>query len=319
MKRMAGLIILVIILSALLPLAGFLPNRYTRTHRTVLGKNIVGARAAAHLTGRDAMPKVPMYTLAWSSTTQVYELYQTHDREGLGITPESPAWFAWLEQVSSFAFVGKNGYYTARKEARQRGDLYWYAYRTTDTQLTKKYVGKTANVTLARLEQVAGTLHAQSESQFPPPGTLTGAYADKEVDVARNAQQPNPLHPLLATKLHVPRPQTHLVPRPHLAGRLQQGLACALTLVSAPAGFGKTTLLAQWLVESGMPVAWLSLEAEDNDPTRFLSYLVAALRTLDTQIGTTALAMLHTPQPAPPETVLAVLANDLASRGAGDF
>jgi LuxR family maltose regulon positive regulatory protein len=55
----------------------------------------------------------------------------------------------------------------------------------------------------------------------------------------------------------------------------------ALTLVSAPAGFGKTTLLAQWIAESGLPAAWLSLEAEDNDPTRFLSYLIAALQTLD--------------------------------------
>ena len=109
----------------------------------------------------------------------------------------------------------------------------------------------------------------------------------------------------------MPRPRTHLVPRSHLIERLQQGAERALTLVSAPAGFGKTTLLAQWLTESGMPVAWLSLEAEDNDPTRFLSYLIAALQTLDAQIGTTALAMLHTPQPPSPETVLAVLTNDL--------
>src|SRR5947209_8613234 len=67
-----------------------------------------------------------------------------------------------------------------------------------------------------------------------------------------------------------------------------------------------------------MPVSWLSLEAEDNDPTRFLSYLIAALQTLDAQIGTTALAMLHTPQPPPPETVLALLTNDLMSREGGD-
>jgi LuxR family maltose regulon positive regulatory protein len=93
----------------------------------------------------------------------------------------------------------------------------------------------------------------------------------------------------------------------------------ALTLVSAPAGFGKTTLLAQWLAESDTPVAWISLEAEDNDPARFLSYLITALQTLDAQLGTTALAMLRTPQPPSPETVLALLASDLAERDAGDF
>jgi LuxR family maltose regulon positive regulatory protein len=68
-----------------------------------------------------------------------------------------------------------------------------------------------------------------------------------------------------------------------------------------------------------LPIAWLSLEAEDNNPSRFLSYLIAALQTLDAQIGTTALAMLHTPQPLSPEAVLAVLINDITSRGAGEF
>ena len=136
------------------------------------------------------------------------------------------------------------------------------------------------------------------------------------------AQRDTPLHPLLATKLHVPRPRTHLVPRAHLVRQLQQGMARPLTLVSAPAGFGKTTLLAQWLVESGLPVApvaWLSLETEDNDPTRFLSYLIAALQTLDAQVGTIALALLRTPQPAPPEAVLTLLTNDLIERGEGDI
>jgi len=77
-------------------------------------------------------------------------------------------------------------------------------------------------------------------------------------------------------------------------------------------------LLAQWLVESGTPVAWLSLEAEDNDPTRFLSYLIAALQTLDTQLGATALALLRTPQPPSPEAVMTVLTNDLSERSGGD-
>src|SRR5215471_679544 len=107
------------------------------------------------------MPKVPLYTLAWSPATEVYELYQTRDREALRIVPDSPAWFAWLDQVSSFAFSGMSGHYTARKEAKQRGDRYWSAYLAAGEQLTKKYLGKSANLILARLEQVAGVLEAE--------------------------------------------------------------------------------------------------------------------------------------------------------------
>jgi LuxR family transcriptional regulator, maltose regulon positive regulatory protein len=259
------------------------------------------------------MPKVPAYTLAWSPATAAYKLYQTRDREVLTIVPDSPAWFAWLDRVSTFAFSGKSGHYTARKETKQRGDRYWSAYLATGEQLTKKYLGKTSDLTLARLEQIAAMLGAQSAAQLPPPETVD------TTPPPLLAQRDNPLHPLLATKLHVPRLRTHLVPRVHLVERLQQGMPRPLTLVSAPAGFGKTTLLAQWCAESGMPVAWLSLEPEDNDPTRFLSYLIASLQTLDAQLGTTALAMLRTPQPAPPEAVLAVLTNDLVERSGGDF
>jgi LuxR family maltose regulon positive regulatory protein len=125
--------------------------------------------------------------------------------------------------------------------------------------------------------------------------------------------------PLITTKLHIPRPRAQLVSRSQLAKRLQQGMTDALTLVSAPAGFGKTTVLAQWLAESGTPAAWLSLEPDDNEPVRFLSYVIATLQTLDPSIGVTALSLLRTPQPAPPEIVLARLVNDLMSREAADF
>jgi LuxR family maltose regulon positive regulatory protein len=267
------------------------------------------------------MPKVPAYTLAWSPAREAYELYLTQVREAACIVPGSPDWFAWLEQISSFAFEGKSGCYTTRKEAKQRGDRYWYAYLATGEQLTKRYLGKSTDLTLARLEHIAGTLHAQSEIQVPSP-LFPATAANDEGEVARQPlppQLPDPLKSLLATKLHIPRPRPHLVLRAHLIAQLQQGMERTLTLVSAPAGFGKTTLLAQWLAKSGTPAAWVSLGPEDNDPTSFLSYLIAALQTLDAQLGTTALALLRTPQPPPPETVLAVLTNDLASREAGDF
>ncbi len=101
--------------------------------------------------------------------------------------------------------------------------------------------------------------------------------------------------PLLASKLHVPRPRGALVARPRLGERL--GTAATLTLVSAPAGFGKTTLLAGWLAAAGPTVAWLSLDRNDNDPSRFWTYVVAALAV---------------PAP-PPESFLTALLNDLTA------
>ena len=82
---------------------------------------------------------------------------------------------------------------------------------------------------------------------------------------------------LLATKLHVPRPQPGFVPRPRLVQALDEGLARGRVLVCAPAGFGKTALLADWARGGGRPVAWLGLDAGDNDPARFWRYVVAAL------------------------------------------
>jgi len=80
-----------------------------------------------------------------------------------------------------------------------------------------------------------------------------------------------------------------------------------VTLVSAPAGFGKTTLLGEWLAGCDRPAAWLSLEEGDNDPSRFLAYLVAALQTIAANIGEGVLGALRSPQPPPTESILAAL------------
>jgi LuxR family maltose regulon positive regulatory protein len=118
--------------------------------------------------------------------------------------------------------------------------------------------------------------------------------------------------PLLETKLHVPRRQRGLVARPRLSERLSRGAQSALTLVSAPAGFGKTTLLAEWLAAAaadGRSAAWLSLDHRDNDPGLFWTYLVAALKTAAHGAGASALPLLQPPQPS--EAGLAALLNDL--------
>ncbi len=76
-------------------------------------------------------------------------------------------------------------------------------------------------------------------------------------------------YPLLVTKLHIPRPRTQFVPRPRLTARLNEGLSHKLALISAPAGFGKTTLLGEWVTENQPRIAWLSLDESDNDPPHF--------------------------------------------------
>jgi LuxR family maltose regulon positive regulatory protein len=118
---------------------------------------------------------------------------------------------------------------------------------------------------------------------------------------------------LLSTKLYNPPARPGLVTRPRLLERLERGLSCNLILVSAPAGFGKTTLISDWTRKGKMRAntAWLSLDEGDNDPVRFFDYFIAALKTLYPGIGERSLTLLHSPQPCPIESVLTTLINDL--------
>ena len=119
--------------------------------------------------------------------------------------------------------------------------------------------------------------------------------------------------PILATKLYIPPPGRTIVLRPRLSERLNEGLRRKLTLISAPAGFGKTTLVSEWIGGHELPAVWLSLDTGDNDPTRFLLYLVAGLQTLAAQLGEGIAGMLQSPQPLPTETILTTLLNDITS------
>src|SRR5215203_1078169 len=140
-------------------------------------------------------------------------------------------------------------------------------------------------------------------TQLPPwveddPGDVTGS----------------PRPELLWTKLVAPAPRAGLLPRAGLQSLLQSSLQAKLCLVAAPAGSGKTTLLAQWrTVAGGGRVAWVSLEAADNDPTRFWSYLVAALRTVEPKVGTIALEGLRGPSVELERVVVPSLVNDLSA------
>jgi LuxR family maltose regulon positive regulatory protein len=119
--------------------------------------------------------------------------------------------------------------------------------------------------------------------------------------------------PLLQTKLYIPPIRPELVSRPRLIERLNAGLDLKLTLICAPAGFGKTTLVTQWLKSAQCPSTWLSLDESDNDVARFLVYFVAALRTVQANIGKGVLSALQSPEPPPAEAVLTSLINEIAN------
>jgi LuxR family transcriptional regulator, maltose regulon positive regulatory protein len=119
--------------------------------------------------------------------------------------------------------------------------------------------------------------------------------------------------PILATKLYIPPLRPNVVIRPRLIERLNEGLHCNLILISAPAGFGKTTLVSQWVEGIERPAAWLLLDEGENDLTRFLMYLVAALQTIAATLGEGVLGVLQSPQPPPTEAILTALLNDLTT------
>jgi LuxR family maltose regulon positive regulatory protein len=128
--------------------------------------------------------------------------------------------------------------------------------------------------------------------------------------------------PLLTTKLYIPPPRPNLIPRPRLVERLDEGVRSGhkLTLISASAGSGKTTLLSEWAAScnlqspiSNLQFCWLSLDEDDNDPARFWTYVVAALQTIDPQMGQSVLPMLQGPQLPPTRSILTPLLNELAA------
>ena len=118
---------------------------------------------------------------------------------------------------------------------------------------------------------------------------------------------------LLRTKLFIPRPRKNLVSRPRLVEGLNAGLDKKLTLIAAPAGFGKTTLLSEWIPQSPRCVTWFSLDEADNDSTRFWTYFISSLQGLRSDLGDGALTLLQSPQAPPITSSLTALINDITA------
>ena len=284
------------------------------------------------------MPKKTYYTLTWSSSSQTYALYEGQGEEARELVLDSPTWSLRVSQLASFAFHGLNGSYTARQEHRPRGGQYWYAYARVAGKLTKRYLGRGTELTLTRLEQAAQALWLAS----PAAVAAVPQEAARASLRARPASPPpaggQPEHPngaggrttggpavlagrspktLLASTLPGPRLPPHLLARPRLLQHLQQGLERTLILLSAPAGYGKSTLLAQWLASAALPCAWLALEPADNEPAHFCSSLLAALQRTDPRLAgggrvQAALPSRHAPRV---ERLVTALLHELLARG----
>lgn len=269
------------------------------------------------------MPRYASAQLRWSEQNQNYVLAVDNQDGTQALTSE------WLEQHASFSFASRQGmHYTVRKQRVQRGSSYWYAYRRLHGRMVKRYLGKTADLTVDRLEEVAQLLDKIAPLQqggVEKQAALLASSAPSVVDVEaiREAAPVATPPPIIFSKLAPPRLHAFLLERPHLFARIDAGREYPLTLISAPAGFGKTTLICQWIAarRSALPpVAWVSLEASDNDPLRFWRYLITACEAFQVELAQVQ-AALRALIPQPPfvpsvpsalETVLVALLNALA-------
>jgi LuxR family maltose regulon positive regulatory protein len=242
----------------------------------------------------------------------------------------STEWYVWLadELNKSFAFENQLGAVTVRRERKQRGGWYWVAYRQVQGKLHKVYLGRAEDVTSDRLIAAAYTL-AQKSDQM-----ALRSRSPRQQTVGDERRAPG-ASPLLVTKITPPPLRPDATPRPRLIARLAEGVRSPLTLVHAPAGFGKTTLLTAWAHDFGLAIldfgstnplpnpqspiqnrkfAWLSLDVGDNDPARFWTYVGAALDRVCPNVSAGAQALLLSPRPLPIDTVLTTLINELNER-----
>jgi LuxR family maltose regulon positive regulatory protein len=287
------------------------------------------------------MPKAAQYTVRWSGAHQAYGVFAQYQADPLLLCGDETAWLAWLEAHSCFSFHGSAGTLSLQKERRARGKAgYWYAYRRQGRRMLKRYLGSSRKLTPTQLEAVAQVPGGQTLPSNPSPfasrssetrqhkAIERAAPATARVEVSRvrrasvsslssEASLPGLL---LLAKLRPPRLPSHLIPRKRLHALLDSGLQRKLTLVTAPAGYGKTTLITQWVNDPAssaqlFPVAWVSFEPEDNDPVRFWRYVLTACQIFQKDLGRSSLAHLLAGSSSfvPPDlrAVLTVFLNDV--------
>ena len=237
-------------------------------------------------------------------------LYQSEsDNDSLGVG--TPQWYDWLEHHTTFTFVDRVGTFTARKSIVKTGESYWKAYRKRQSKLYCIHLGHSHTLTLERLQATA-----RAFTEELAPNKLTDVSSTQPVATSlsspRIAINADNYMSLIHTKLFPPRHRSDLIPRARLLERLNGGLIGNVTLVSAPAGFGKTTLLAQWLQTIDRPTAWLSLDEHDNNPSVFVRSLAAALQKAFPDAFGAIASLLEAQQFPPVDHVVTLFINDLA-------
>jgi LuxR family maltose regulon positive regulatory protein len=257
-----------------------------------------------------------MYTLIWSPEYHSYKLLSLHKPGVPLLQGDTEAWFIWLTTNNAFTFHGQHGSLFLQKERRPRGrDGYWYAYRRQAKRMIKKYVGQSAKLSIAHLEAVAQAIgvpaHHQADTEpshiatdihlsepCAPLNQQTVARTERSWNILASSSPGVPQYSdaLLLPKLRPPRLHALLVSRERLLALLDAGSEHKLTLLSAPAGFGKTTLVSSWIAVRGSnlpPVAWIALDSGDNDPLRFWHYLIAACQSFQPDGGNMTRSLLQ--------------------------
>jgi LuxR family maltose regulon positive regulatory protein len=219
-----------------------------------------------------------------------------------------------LEQHDSFTFVDVEGSFTARKSIVRTGGSYWKAYCKRQGKLYRIHLGYSDKLTLEKLQAAARTFAGNGNSEKRPEISSTRSnsarpslhLASRKVPAVDRVITPIP------GKLYGPRNRKDLILRERLLERLNSGLSCRMTLVSAPAGFGKTTLISQWAQSINLPTVWLSLDVRDDDLRNFVRSLATALQSVfpDAFYGLANLCEM-TRFPAV-EHVVSMFLNDLA-------
>ncbi|QBD74568.1 hypothetical protein EPA93_00590 [Ktedonosporobacter rubrisoli] len=282
------------------------------------------------------MPKRAQYTIYWSAEQDCYLFKEAQELAARPSLFVEESLKAWLEEHSAFAFYGRNGQINLLKERRSRGtEGYWYAYRRAKKHVSKRYVGRSSQLSIERLEEIATLLvnehspssssgqvtfvsqidgssakthalqaaaHQVSSGKGPVEDIIHAKANTTRAESAPTASASLPRLPLLLSKLQLPHLPPGLLARTHLLELLDKAPTYKVTLISGTAGSGKTTLVASWVAARHTrahfpPVAYITLDEGDNDQLLFWHYIITACQSFDPKLGKEALAALYAHRP----------------------
>ena len=240
-------------------------------------------------------------------------LYQSENKSD-PIDVGTPAWYDWLEQQTAFTFVGHAGTFTVRKRALRTSGSSWKAYYRHQGKLCRIHLGHSHELTLERLQDAARAFAGEHVSnELVDVSSTQSSTSRLPIHTSpRMALDGDHSMVLKQTKLYRPRKRSDLISRARLLERLNAGLRGKVTLVSAPTGFGKTTLLAQWVQTIDRPTAWLSLDDHDNELRVFVQSLTAALQSAFPDAFQATASLAEASRFPSIENVVTLFINDLA-------